>query len=616
MFAEDLIQSDLWLSGPSFLLESDHMVMQTSQVMSCAAGPTSEVLTEVLADAVPLEPAACPVADDSQEPLLSTCAAKPSVANTLRSKRNFSTVLFDTERWGSFKKALRVVAWCLRFVHNVKFAVTDESRLTGDLTYHELTEAKTSLFKDDQRRYFSEELVVLSRDEPVPASSSIASLSPYLGTDGLIRVRGRLQFSDLSFNEKHPIILPKSHLSWLLVQFQHCLMKHAGVSLVLVALRNEYWILGVRRLAKSVKKKCKACKIQDAQACERPVAPLPSMSVQPAAPFSTIGVDHTGVLYCHDLPGKKLHVLLITCAVTRAVHLELVDSLNSQDVCLALRRMVARRGLTSVVYSDNAKAFKVAPGLLDKQFGHLSPQWEFIAPRAPWWGGWWERLYASMKSAIKRSVGLLTLSRTELETVLHEIEACLNSRPLTFVGDDPAYFAPLTPAHFLIGRCPFTPATTGDLLVTRDDLVQRHQVRKWMLDKFWEVWSQEYIRSLPPGGSGWVKGDIQIGSVVMVREDNTPRLLWPMGVVTKVHPGRDGVVRTVSVRTSRGTFVRPIQRIHDLEVMDRAPQSSIDGPAEASSPQDSVSESVNVEKNSGATDSDKPKQPNVQVGSQ
>ena len=113
MFAEDLIQSDLWLSGPSFLLESDHMVMQTSQVMSCAAGPTSDVLAEVLADAVPLEPAACPVADDSQEPLLSTCAAKPSLANTLQSKRNFSTVLFDTERWGSFKRALRVVAWCL-----------------------------------------------------------------------------------------------------------------------------------------------------------------------------------------------------------------------------------------------------------------------------------------------------------------------------------------------------------------------------------------------------------------------------------------------------------------------------------------------------------------------
>ena len=200
-----------------------------------------------------------------------------------------------------------------------------------------------------------------------------------------------------------------------------------------------------------------------------------------------------------------------------------------------------------------------------------------------------------MKSALKRSVGLLTLSRTELETVLHEIEACLNSRPLTFVGDDPAYSAPLTPAHFLIGRCPFTPATTGDLLVTCDDLVQHNQVRKWMLDKFWEVWSQKYIRSLPPGGSGRVKGDIQIGSVVMVREDNTPRLLWPMGVVTKVHPGRDGIVRTVSVRTSRGTFVRPIQQIHDLEVMDHAPQSSIVGPAETSSPQDSVSESVNVE---------------------
>ena len=69
------------------------------------------------------------------------------------------------------------------------------------------------------------------------------------------------------------------------------------------------------------------------------------------------------------------------------------------------------------------------------EYGHLSPQWKFIAPRSPWWGGWWERLVKSVKSSLRKSLGSTVLSRCDIETTLHEVEACLNSRPLTFVGD-------------------------------------------------------------------------------------------------------------------------------------------------------------------------------------
>ena len=479
--------------------------------------------------------------------------------------------LFKIERWGTLLKAIRVVAWCLRFVRNSGKSC---AKLSGELSYDELSEAKRHLFLCDQDKYFNPELAALRRGKPVPTTSSIAKLSPYLDKDGLLRVSGRLEFAALRFSEKHPIILYKSHLARLLVCFQHKLMKHAGVSLMLVGLRDDYWIVGVRRLAKSVRRECKSCKIQDAQACERPVAPLPSMRVRPAAPFSVIGIDHTGVLFCHDAPGKKFHILLVTCAVTRAVHLELVDSLSAQDVFLALRRMMARRGVSTIIYSDNAKAFKAAPELLNKHFGHVAPRWDYIAPRAPWRGGWWERLNKSLKSALRRSVGRLSLSRTELETVLHETEACINSRPLTFVGDELESASPLTPAHFLIGRCPFTPSCVQDTLfaadIERSDLLQFQEVRQEILDKFWVVWSTEYIRNLPPGSSSPSRGDITVGSVVMIREDNCPRLQWPVGLVIDVYPGKDGLVRTVRVKTSKGVFVRPIQRIHDLEVNDQS----------------------------------------------
>ena len=153
-------------------------------------------------------------------------------------------------------------------------------------------------------------------------------------------------------------------------------MKHSGVQTILVTLRNQYWIIGGRKLAKRVKRFCIQCQKQDAKGCDGPFAPLPSLRVQKSPPFSVIGIDHTGVLYCADFPLQKFYVLLITSAVVRAVHLELVNSLNASDVCLALRRMFARRGLASVIYSDNAPAFKAAKRSLSGLLGPLAPKWE------------------------------------------------------------------------------------------------------------------------------------------------------------------------------------------------------------------------------------------------
>ena len=138
-------------------------------------------------------------------------------------------------------------------------------------------------------------------------------------------------------------------------------------------------------------------------------------------------MDYAGPVFCVDKPKQKLYILLFTCGVIRAVHLELTDSLSLPDFLLAFRRFSARRGLPTVVYSDNAKTFQAAESTLLKYFGHLSSEWKFIAPRSPWWGGWWERLIRSIKSALKKTLGVRCLQKSELETTLHEIEACINS---------------------------------------------------------------------------------------------------------------------------------------------------------------------------------------------
>ena len=233
-------------------------------------------------------------------------------------------------------------------------------------------------------RFYGEEIASLRRGLSFPKTSSIAKLSPFLSQEGLLRVGGRIQFAKLSFEEKHPVILPKSHVSMLLVRSHHRMMKHAGVATMISTLRCQFWIVGLRRMVKKVKRECIACQKQDAVACAQPRAALPGDRVTQSAPFSVTGIDHAGPLYGSDHPGRKLYVLLFTCAVTRALHLELVDSMSLADTMLALRRFVARRSLSSIMYSDNAKSFVAAQGRMISEYGHLSPQWKFIAPRSPW----------------------------------------------------------------------------------------------------------------------------------------------------------------------------------------------------------------------------------------
>ena len=140
------------------------------------------------------------------------------------------------------------------------------------------------------------------------------------------------------------------------------------------AVPKSYWVFGLRRIAKRVKRMCVSCKRQDSTACTQPMAPLPEERVNPAVPFAVTGLDHAGPLYWCDTPRKKYWVLLFTCGVVPTVHLELVDTLSTYDTVLAFRRLVARRGLPKVIYSDNAKGFVAAPDKILGQFGPFTPE--------------------------------------------------------------------------------------------------------------------------------------------------------------------------------------------------------------------------------------------------
>ena len=96
------------------------------------------------------------------------------------------------------------------------------------------------------------------------------------------------------------------------------------------------------------------------------------------------------------------------------------------------------------------------------------------------------------------------------------------------------------------------------------------------LDRFWKVWSDDYLRNLPPSVPKFQKkGQLREGSVVLIHEDNLPRLRWPVGIVVKLYPGRDGLVRAVDVRTKKGVYTRSVQRLHDLELAGNFSDSAV-----------------------------------------
>ncbi|KAG0427907.1 hypothetical protein HPB47_025082 [Ixodes persulcatus] len=201
----------------------------------------------------------------------------------------------------------------------------------------------------------------------------------------------------------------------------------------------------------------------------------------------------------------------------------------------------------------------------------LQIQWRFNVERAPWWGGWWERVIRSVKDCLKRCLGRNSLSYEELTTVPLQVEAALNSRPLTYLSSEPDDLQALTPSHFLLGKraisLPLEVEPTS-LSSTPVDLRRRAQVWKRTLEHLWKRWRKEYLLQLRSAHISTTTSPprLQIGDVVIVEDGNTPPLLWKLGRVTTTFPGRDGVTRACALRLSNGSQLRrPVQRLYLLE---------------------------------------------------
>jgi hypothetical protein len=298
---------------------------------------------------------------------------------------------------------------------------------------------------------------------------------------------------------------------------------------------------------------------------------LPADRVEDAAVFEVVGVDLAGPLYIKR--GSKVWIVLYTCALYRAVHLELVSSLSSDAFLLSFRRFVARRGRPRVIYSDNGTNFRGAYNELSSiDWNEVSRYaeiqritWKFIPPTAAWWGGFWERLVRTVKELLRRSLGKAIFTYEELVTILCECEKVVNSRPLTYISEDMQDLTPITPAMFLFDR---STAEVKDLdMRDANHYRKRLRFRAKVIDELRKRFRSEYLgllvqRQKPNHQSS----NIRPGDIVLIGDDVKKRLQWPLARVLELIPGKDGLIRTVKLKTESCTLIRPIQRVFPLEV--------------------------------------------------
>ncbi|KAF2904714.1 hypothetical protein ILUMI_01467 [Ignelater luminosus] len=323
---------------------------------------------------------------------------------------------------------VRVVAYMLRFLNNAK---RKRDKTVGDLTSDELEAFELHLRKQCQCHEYAKKIPYLKGCGVIKHDSNVLTLNPFLDDIGLLCVGGRLQNHYGDYNVKHP-----------------------------VTLRGAI-----------------------------PFAPLPKDCITKAKAFQATGLDFAGPLYVKENKREKVYIFLFTCAVTRAIHLELVSNLNTETSLLALGEFMARRGVPQIIYSDNAKTFKRLAGDFQELSNIMESEdirrlatnfrikWKFILERAAWWGGFWESLVRNVKTALKASVGRFLLNRDQSSTLITEIEAKINGRPLTYITDDHDELLPLTPSHVLIG---YGETTVPQILRKADGNELRKQRRQRM----------------------------------------------------------------------------------------------------------------------------------------
>ncbi|XP_061724911.1 uncharacterized protein LOC133530870 [Cydia pomonella] len=428
----------------------------------------------------------------------------PETKTNLNIKVNHSPTVVDFNKYSKLSTLINMFAYVLRFINACK-----NKNIKGSLTVQELNTSLQLLTKLSQAVSFTHEINSLRQNKKLKAKSSILSLNPFLDDNGILRVGGRLHDAQCSYDQRHPKLLDGKHpLARLIFRSEHLRLLHCGPQLLLSGVREHFWPTKGRVLARSTVHNCLTCKRLKAKTMQPIMGNLPKSRVVPAPPFETCGVDFAGPFSILNKKGRgakvsKCYLCLFVCFFTKAVHLEVVSDLSTNSFILSLRRFISRRGKPKTIYCDNGTNFVGANSELQRMLkasqepvnGFASSNgidFKFSPAYSPNFGGLWEAGVKAAKFHLKRVVGSSNLTFEELTTLFTQVEAILNSRPLTPLSSDPSDLSPLTPGHFLIGR----PLASLPSPPTQKMNLNRYHHLEALRQHFWKRWTREFLSDL------------------------------------------------------------------------------------------------------------------------
>ena len=592
----DLSSSSLWWSGPSWLCQPEDSWPR----------PQLEVTQDIL-----------------DTTLLETRKLPSHSAALLSREGSCSNVLhrINGSSFSSLNRLLRVTSLCLKFIHQrvwtrltgksqtalanadpllaKSMQAFDQSKITH--TAHQRQFATSLWVRQVQQEHFADMYTEVSDGKK---STLMKQLGVRVDEHRTLRCYGSLSNAVGHGNGSAPALLPrKNWLTRLVIEAVHTRLLHAGTRHTL--LRQHFWVPQGRAEVHLILKKCQTCKRYEGPAYGLPSFPaLPAERITRSAPFEHVGLDYFGPMTISiGDTSKKVWVCLFTCFTICAIHMEWVEDLSASSFLQCFRRFVARRGVPSTLFSDNASQFKLANSVLkdawvelprhedvQQYFASQGIAWRFALEVSPWQGGVYERMIGLAKRALRKTIGRQLLSLGQLITLLAEVEAVINTRPLTYIHSDLDSTGQdiLSPAHFLIGSrhmaipvCPLVfDSTAADddyfpgPLDSAAQLTEQWKHQEHRLNQFWNTWQTEYLHILRDRATEHRQqyrklDDIPvIDDVVVIKDENQPRGFWKLGrIVDVVVSSTDNAVRSAKVLTPSGRVLnRPLCHLYPVEI--------------------------------------------------
>ena len=500
-----------------------------------------------------------------------------------------NTLIEYYSSWYRLKRAVAIYQKLFKLLtrHISHRKNTEKQSVNPAISILDLEHAEMTILQITQKQHFPETRDVLndqssndtgsSNQGRVLCSSAVYRLDPFL-LNGILRVGGRLSKMSLPDDMKFPILLPyKSHVTTLILRDIHIRLAHSGRNHVLAELRQKYWVIHANSAVRQLISRCVTCKKLQAPVSDQKMSDLPPDRGSMDPPFTYAAVDYFGPFIVKQ--GRKeikQYGALFTCLASRAIHIETTKSLDTDSFIQALRRFLARRGPVKQIRSDNGTNFVGAQRELRDALSEMdnntikqtlvrnSIDWIFNPPAASHMGGIWERQIRTVRKVLNQLSKEFgdQLDEESFRTLMTEVEAIVNSRPLTSVSTDPSDLNALTPSNILTMKSGVIFPPPGVFQCADIYLRKRWRRVQYLANLFWTRWKREYLLTLQQRQK-WnePKRNLHTGDLVLIKDDNLPRNSWSMARVSKTEPDRKGFVRSVMVKTTSTELRRPIHKL-------------------------------------------------------